>query len=73
MGCIVNGPGEMADADFGYVGTLPGKVDLYYGKEVVRKSIPNEDAVDALVELIKSYGMWKDKEEAEEIEEAVAA
>jgi (E)-4-hydroxy-3-methylbut-2-enyl-diphosphate synthase len=46
---------------------------LYYGKEVVRKSIPNEDAVDALVELIKSYGMWKDKEEAEEIEEAVAA
>ena len=73
MGCIVNGPGEMADADFGYVGTLPGKVDLYYGKEVVRKSIPNEEAVDALVELIKSYGMWKDKEEAEEIEEAVTA
>eukprot|EP00804_Cyclotella_cryptica_P010998 CCRYP_017502-RA/>CCRYP_017502-RA protein AED:0.02 eAED:0.02 QI:123/1/1/1/1/1/2/167/751 len=73
MGCIVNGPGEMADADFGYVGTLPGKVDLYYGKEVVRKNIPNEEAVDALVELIKSYGMWKDKEEAEEIEQAVAA
>jgi len=71
MGCIVNGPGEMADADFGYVGTLPGKVDLYYGKEVVRKSIPNEEAVDALVELIKSYGMWKEKEEAEEVEEAV--
>lgn len=73
MGCIVNGPGEMADADFGYVGTLPGKVDLYYGKEVVRKNIPNEEAVDALVELIKSYGMWKDKEEAEEVEQAVAA
>jgi len=72
MGCIVNGPGEMADADFGYVGTLPGKVDLYYGKEVVRKSIPNDDAVDALVELIKSYDMWKDKEEVEE-EAAVAA
>jgi len=71
MGCIVNGPGEMADADFGYVGTLPGKVDLYYGKEVVRKNIPNEEAVDALVELIKSYGMWKDKEE-EEAEEEVA-
>ena len=45
MGCIVNGPGEMADADFGYVGTLPGKVDLYYGKEVVKKSIPNDQAV----------------------------
>lgn len=71
MGCIVNGPGEMADADFGYVGTLPGKVDLYYGKEVVRKSIPNEQAVDALIDLIKEYGMWVDKEEAE-AEEAVA-
>eukprot|EP00986_Skeletonema_menzelii_P001238 scaffold330_cov144-Skeletonema_menzelii.AAC.9 len=71
MGCIVNGPGEMADADFGYVGTLPGKVDLYYGKEVVRKNIPNDDAVDALVELIKSYDMWKDKEE-EEVEEGAA-
>ena len=72
MGCIVNGPGEMADADFGYVGTLPGKVDLYYGKEVVRKNIPNEEAVDSLVDLIKEYDMWKDKEEAEE-EVAVAA
>jgi (E)-4-hydroxy-3-methylbut-2-enyl-diphosphate synthase len=73
MGCIVNGPGEMADADFGYVGTLPGKVDLYYGKEVVRKNIPNDEAVDALIDLIKEYGMWKDKEEAEsEQEEAVA-
>jgi (E)-4-hydroxy-3-methylbut-2-enyl-diphosphate synthase len=71
MGCIVNGPGEMADADFGYVGTLPGKVDLYYGKEVVRKSIPNEEAVDALVDLIKAYDMWQDKEE-EEAEEEVA-
>jgi (E)-4-hydroxy-3-methylbut-2-enyl-diphosphate synthase len=71
MGCIVNGPGEMADADFGYVGTLPGKVDLYYGKEVVRKGIPNEDAVGQLIELIKEYDMWKDKEEAPE-EETVA-
>ena len=71
MGCIVNGPGEMADADFGYVGTIPGKVDLYYGKEVVRKSIPNDQAVDALVDLIKEYGMWKDKEE--ETEEEAAA
>lgn len=72
MGCIVNGPGEMADADFGYVGTLPGKVDLYYGKEVVRKSIKNEEAVDALVELIKTYGMWKEKEEEEAETEEVA-
>mmetsp|Transcript_8626 Transcript_8626/g.24209 ORF Transcript_8626/g.24209 Transcript_8626/m.24209 type:complete len:761 (-) Transcript_8626:191-2473(-) len=73
MGCIVNGPGEMADADFGYVGTLPGKIDLYYGKEVVRKSIPEDEAVDGLVELIKEYGMWKDKEEESEEVEAVAA
>ena len=72
MGCIVNGPGEMADADFGYVGTLPGKVDLYYGKEVVRKNIPNEEAVDSLVDLIKEYGMWKDKEEEEAEAEEVA-
>merc|ERR1719160_386526 len=63
MGCIVNGPGEMADADFGYVGGAPGKVDLYVGKTVVRRSIPNEEACDALVELIKENGMWKDKEE----------
>jgi len=72
MGCIVNGPGEMADADFGYVGTLPGKVDLYYGKEVVRKNIPNDGAVDALIELIKAYDMWVEKE-VEEEEEVVAA
>lgn len=73
MGCIVNGPGEMADADFGYVGTLPGKVDLYYGKEVVRKSVPNEEAVAALIDLIKEYDMWKDPEpeESEQSEEAV--
>jgi len=69
MGCIVNGPGEMADADFGYVGTIPGKVDLYFGKEVVKKSIPNEEAVDELVELIKEYDMWKDKPEEEEDEQ----
>ena len=72
MGCIVNGPGEMADADFGYVGTIPGKVDLYYGKEVVRKSIPNEEAVGVLIDLIKEYDMWSDKEEVEEEEEAEA-
>lgn len=64
MGCIVNGPGEMADADFGYVGGAPGKVDLYVGKEVVKRGIPNEDACDQLVELIKDNGMWTDKENA---------
>lgn len=72
MGCIVNGPGEMADADFGYVGTVPGKVDLYYGKEVIKKGIPNEEAVGELIELIKDYDMWQDKpveEEGEEMEE----
>jgi (E)-4-hydroxy-3-methylbut-2-enyl-diphosphate synthase len=73
MGCIVNGPGEMADADFGYVGTLPGKVDLYYGKEIVRKSVPNEESVDALIGLIKEYGMWKEKEVEEADEVAVVA
>ena len=57
----------MADADFGYVGTLPGKVDLYYGKEVVRKGIKNDDAVEALVALIKEYDLWKDKEIEEEL------
>ena len=62
----------MADADFGYVGGAPGKVDLYVGKEVVRRGIPNESACDELIELIKENGMWKDKEEAEE-GEAVAA
>lgn len=58
MGCIVNGPGEMADADFGYVGGAPGKVDLYVGKEVVKRAIPNEKACDELVELIKANGRW---------------
>ena len=56
MGCIVNGPGEMADADYGYVGSGPGKIDLYKGKEKVAKNIPAEQAVERLIELIKSYG-----------------
>lgn len=60
MGCIVNGPGEMADADFGYVGGAPGKVDLYVGKEVIKRAIPNEQACDALVDLIKEYGRWQE-------------
>jgi (E)-4-hydroxy-3-methylbut-2-enyl-diphosphate synthase len=62
MGCIVNGPGEMADADYGYVGTGVGKITLYKGREVVKKSIPSEDAVDALVNLIKEHGDWVEKE-----------
>ncbi len=66
MGCIVNGPGEMADADFGYVGGAPGKVDLYVGKEVVKRGIPNPEACDALVDLIKEYGRWVDIETSEE-------
>ena len=57
MGCIVNGPGEMADADFGYVGGAPGKIDLYVGKEVVRRAIPMAGATDELIELIKGTTM----------------
>ena len=58
MGCIVNGPGEMADADYGYVGTGPGLISLYKGQEVVKKNIQAADAVDALIELIDSNGDW---------------
>ncbi len=58
MGCIVNGPGEMADADYGYVGTGPGKIHLYKEKTVVRKNVPEHDAVDALIALIKENGDW---------------
>ncbi|PCJ80392.1 MAG: 4-hydroxy-3-methylbut-2-en-1-yl diphosphate synthase [Bacteroidetes bacterium] len=58
MGCIVNGPGEMADADYGYVGTGPGKITLYREKEVVKKNVPEADGVTALIELIKSEGDW---------------
>jgi (E)-4-hydroxy-3-methylbut-2-enyl-diphosphate synthase len=62
MGCIVNGPGEMADADYGYVGTGVGKITLYKGREVVERNINSEKAVDALVDLIKKYGDWVEKE-----------
>ena len=58
MGCIVNGPGEMADADYGYVGTAPGKVTLYKEQIVVEKNIPENKAVDALINLIKKHGDW---------------
>nr|GEV70807.1 4-hydroxy-3-methylbut-2-en-1-yl diphosphate synthase (ferredoxin), chloroplastic [Tanacetum cinerariifolium]GEV70808.1 4-hydroxy-3-methylbut-2-en-1-yl diphosphate synthase (ferredoxin), chloroplastic [Tanacetum cinerariifolium] len=60
MGCIVNGPGEMADADFGYVGGAPGKIDLYVGKTVVKRAIAMENATDALIQLIKDHGRWVD-------------
>eukprot|EP00873_Tetraselmis_striata_P013600 jgi/Tetstr1/433864/TSEL_023046.t2 len=66
MGCIVNGPGEMADADFGYVGGAPGKIDLYVGKEVVKKGIPFDGATDALIQLIKDHDRWVEPEEVEE-------
>jgi (E)-4-hydroxy-3-methylbut-2-enyl-diphosphate synthase len=58
MGCIVNGPGEMADADFGYVGGAPGKINLYVGKEAVKFNIPEGEAVERLVDLIKEHGRW---------------
>jgi len=58
MGCIVNGPGEMADADFGYVGGAPGKVNLYVGKTAVKFNIPEAEAVDRLKDLIHEHGKW---------------
>lgn len=58
MGCVVNGPGEMADADFGYVGGSPGQVNLYVGKEVVDKGVPEAQAADRLVDLIRARGKW---------------
>jgi len=60
MGCIVNGPGEMADADFGYVGGAPGKVNLYVGKTAVKFNIPEAEAVDRLKDLIREHGKWAD-------------
>jgi (E)-4-hydroxy-3-methylbut-2-enyl-diphosphate synthase len=58
MGCIVNGPGEMADADYGYVGSGPGRITLYRGKDVVKKNVPTVKAVDELIELIREDGNW---------------
>jgi len=60
MGCIVNGPGEMADADYGYVGAGKGKITLYKSREVIKKGIPEDNAVDELVKLIKENGDWVD-------------
>jgi (E)-4-hydroxy-3-methylbut-2-enyl-diphosphate synthase len=58
MGCIVNGPGEMADADFGYVGGAPGKVNLYVGRSPVKFNIPETEAVERLRDLIQEHGKW---------------
>ncbi len=60
MGCIVNGPGEMADADYGYVGSGPGRITLYRGKNVVKRNVPTADAVDSLIDLIREDGNWID-------------
>ena len=60
MGCIVNGPGEMADADYGYVGAAAGRISLYKGKQCIEMNIPEDDAIDRLVALIKQNGDWKD-------------
>jgi (E)-4-hydroxy-3-methylbut-2-enyl-diphosphate synthase len=65
MGCIVNGPGEMADADFGYVGGAPGKINLYVGKKPVKFNIPQDEAVERLKDLIKEHGKWIDPTLAE--------
>lgn len=65
MGCIVNGPGEMADADYGYVGSGKGKITLYKGKEVVKRSVPSEKAVDELIEIIRQDGQWIEPETAD--------
>jgi (E)-4-hydroxy-3-methylbut-2-enyl-diphosphate synthase len=61
MGCIVNGPGEMADADFGYVGSGVGKITLYRGKEIVKRNVPSEIAVDELIDLLKESDTWVEK------------
>lgn len=62
MGCIVNGPGEMADADFGYVGSGPGKITLYKSKDVMKRNVPSEIAVEELINLLKEHGAWVEKE-----------
>ena len=62
MGCIVNGPGEMADADFGYVGGAPNKINLYVGKQAIKFNIPEAEAVERLVDLIKEHNKWVEPE-----------
>jgi (E)-4-hydroxy-3-methylbut-2-enyl-diphosphate synthase len=60
MGCIVNGPGEMADADYGYVGSSPEHITLYRGREIVERNIHQSEALDHLIEIIKRDGRWHD-------------
>ncbi|MDH5603353.1 MAG: flavodoxin-dependent (E)-4-hydroxy-3-methylbut-2-enyl-diphosphate synthase, partial [Cyclobacteriaceae bacterium] len=60
MGCIVNGPGEMADADYGYVGSGKGKITLYKGQNIIKKGVPSQQAVDELIGIIKEDGNWVD-------------
>lgn len=67
MGCIVNGPGEMADADYGYVGSGPARITLYRGKEVVKRNVPSAQAVDELINLIKEDGNWINPETIEQL------
>lgn len=67
MGCIVNGPGEMADADYGYVGSGPGRITLYRGKEVVKRNVPSAQAVDQLIDLIREDGNWIEPETVEQL------
>ena len=67
MGCIVNGPGEMADADYGYVGIGRDKIALYRGQEVIKKSVPADRAVDELIDLIREDSRWIDPEKIETI------
>ena len=72
MGCIVNGPGEMADADFGYVGGAPGKVNLYVGKKAVKFNIPELEAVERLIDLIREHGRWVERQPNESVTVAVS-
>jgi (E)-4-hydroxy-3-methylbut-2-enyl-diphosphate synthase len=60
MGCIVNGPGEMADADYGYVGAGPGRVSIYKGKEALLRNIPEKESLEALIKIMKQEGDWSD-------------
>ena len=69
MRCIVNGSGEMTDADFEYVGRMPREIDLDYVEKVVKKDIPNREAVVELVELVKEYDMWKENDDEDDEKE----
>ena len=73
MGCSVKGPGEMADADFGYVGGAPGKINLYVGKEAVKFNIPQGEAVNRLIELIREHDRWVEPREDQVSEIATSA